>query len=346
MKVIILTEGSKKQGLGHIIRCIAVYDSFVQIGIEPYMYINCEDDLSDILGGFCYETFNWLKDRKCILKKINNSDVVIIDSYLADLDFYKEVSCVIKLPVYIDDNERIDYPKGIVLNFNIYGGWTNKGKEDKRSYILGTKYIPLRKVFVESLKENIIKSDQVKQILLMFGGNDVGNLAPQVLEILQKDKYSSIKKILISGKMTSEIEGISNVIDSNTEILYKPSPDIIAETMISSDMAISSAGMTLYELAYCQIPTIAIAVADNQRDGLNEFVKENFISEFLSVNEPDLFSKLENLMDFYIDNFSKVKQTAKIGRHIVDGLGSQRIASEIVNTFNNFSTDEKKLFSR
>lgn len=334
MKVKILTEGSRIQGLGHIIRCIALAESFIDIGIKPYMYINSKDDLNDILNGFCYETVNWLKDQELIFKKITNSDIVIVDSYLADLDFYKKLSSLVKLPVYIDDNKRVDYPKGVIVNFNIYSEGLNREKEDK-NYILGTEYVPLRKIFIQSLKEGLTKSDQVEQILLTFGGSDVRNLSPQVLRIMKNNKYSKIRKMVILGNMASNLETLNNFIDYNTEIFCNPTSGIIAKTMISSDMAISSAGMTLYELAYCQIPTIAIAVADNQTDGLKEFVKKGFINKFLNWNEPGLFYRLENLIDFYINNFFKVKQNAKVGRDIVDGYGSQRIISEIVNIFNN-----------
>lgn len=340
MKVVVLTEGSKKQGLGHIIRCGALCESFLKIGIKPYIYINGEGDLDDILDGFYYETVNWIEDREYIFNKINNSDIVIMDSYQADLDFCKKLSSAVRLPVYIDDNERIEYPKGIVVNFNIYYEGLDIRKKDENNYILGAKYIPIRKIFTETLNENPGKSDNVRQILLIFGGSDMRNLSPQILRVLNKDKYSNIRKILISGKMDLNKDKINNIIEDNTEIFCNPAQDIIAKMMISSDMAISSAGMTLYELAYYQIPTIAIAVADNQMDGLREFVKKDFINKFLSWNNPDLFSELENLIDIHINDFPTFKQNAKIGRNIVDGHGSQRIISEIVSIYKKYMGSE------
>jgi len=335
MGVVVFTEGSKIQGLGHIVRCIALCESFLNQGIKPYIYINSDVELSNILNGFSYEVINWLKERESIFKKITSSDIVIIDSYLADADFYNTLSGIAKLSVYIDDDKKKKYPKGIIVNSAIYADKLYKEKKDKKNCILlGTKYMPLRKIFIESLKENITKSDSVRRILLTFGGSDIKNLSPQVLSILKNSKYSNIKKILLLGKATPNIDVLKNLIDCNTELLCNPSPDIFVKNMISSDMAISTAGVTLYELAFCQVPTIAIAVTNNQRTGLNEFIKRGFIYKFLNWDGPDLSNNLEDLIDYYINNFSEVKQNAKIGRNIVDGCGGQRIASEIVNTFN------------
>lgn len=331
MKVIVLTEGSRNQGLGHIIRCLALCESFIDMGIDPYIYVNSEDNLKDIFAGFSYEVINWLKDSGYIFKKVSNSDIVIIDSYLAGLDFYKELSSLVKLAVYIDDDKRINYPKGVIVNFAIYADGLYKEKIYKDNRILwGTEYIPLRRVFRESDKDKIRKPDKVKKILLTFGGSDIRVLSPQVLTILKNDKYSGIKKILILGKMASDMGDLSDFTDCNIQIFSNLPSDIVAEAIISADLAISAAGMTLYELAYCQIPTIAIAVTDNQMKGLKEFIKRGFIHKSLKWNEPDLLCKLENLIDFHIDNFSKVKEKAKIGRSIVDGYGGQRIAREII----------------
>ena len=43
------------------------------------------------------------------------------------------------------------------------------------------------------------------------------------------------------------------------------------------DLAVSAAGQTLYELAQMGVPTIAIQVADNQKDNIEGWLKAGFI---------------------------------------------------------------------
>lgn len=52
--------------------------------------------------------------------------------------------------------------------------------------------------------------------------------------------------------------------DPNTEYVRFPDAERMKDVMAGSDLAISAAGQTLYELARIGLPTIAIAVARDQ----------------------------------------------------------------------------------
>jgi hypothetical protein len=43
MDVLILTEGGKNTGFGHIIRCISIYQAFEECGINPVLIINGDE---------------------------------------------------------------------------------------------------------------------------------------------------------------------------------------------------------------------------------------------------------------------------------------------------------------
>ena len=59
--------------------------------------------------------------------------------------------------VYIDDNKRLDYPKGIVVNGSIYAEELNYPHKNGPTYLLGIKYAPLRKEFWEVPEKKIKK---------------------------------------------------------------------------------------------------------------------------------------------------------------------------------------------
>ena len=100
-----------------------------------------------MLKGIKHRKLDWLKNREYIFSQLKNVDIAVIDSYLADLDFYKKVSQVVKTPVYIDDYKRLNYPRGIVVNPSIYGDKIKYPKKDNVKYILGKDYIILRREF-------------------------------------------------------------------------------------------------------------------------------------------------------------------------------------------------------
>jgi len=109
MKVFILTEGGKDIGFGHITRCLSLYQAFEERGIRPKFIINGDNNSEYLLNGANYQLLNWIEKPGKIFELIKNADIAIIDSYLADISFYNTLSDLLKLPVYIDDNKRLDY---------------------------------------------------------------------------------------------------------------------------------------------------------------------------------------------------------------------------------------------
>jgi spore coat polysaccharide biosynthesis predicted glycosyltransferase SpsG len=147
MKVFIITEGTKNTGFGHITRCLSLYRAFEERRITPKFIINGDDSIEGLLKHIIYQIINWIDEKNRLFETVKDVDIAIIDSYLADISFYKKLSELAKIAVYIDDNKRLDYPKGIVLNGNIHAETLNYPKKDGITYLLGTKYTPLKKEF-------------------------------------------------------------------------------------------------------------------------------------------------------------------------------------------------------
>ena len=82
------------------------------------------------------------------------------------------------MPVCIDDNMRIEYPKGVVINGGI--GAENMGYplKDGVTYFLGIGYMPLRREFWDVPAKEIKKS--IENIMVTFGGNDIRNLTKRI----------------------------------------------------------------------------------------------------------------------------------------------------------------------
>ncbi|RKQ64033.1 spore coat polysaccharide biosynthesis predicted glycosyltransferase SpsG [Thermovibrio guaymasensis] len=338
MQVAILTEGGEKRGLGHVIRCSAIYEAFIEIGIKPVVYIDLSDKI--YYKTLEFKEVNWLENKE-VLKTLENFDIVIVDSYIADYDLYEEISSKVKIPVFLDDNARIDYPRGIIVNFSLCAEkiFENR-KNESNYYLLGPQYIPIRKAFLEISKIRKDKKDRINQIFLMFGGTDVINLSAKVLKLLKENTFSSFRKVVVTGSRKIAIDIRQNFPD--VEVLLNPDPGVLARKMAMSDLAISAAGMTLYELAYLQIPTIAICVADNQRRGLYEFVNKGYLKEYLSYEDPLLLSKIRSSLHFMMSNYTKVRRRSLIGRNIVDGRGSKRLVNKLVRFYREKSIDTRR----
>jgi len=304
MKALILTEAGKRIGFGHISRCIGLYQGLKEKNIDIELIVNADSSTNHLLKGINHKRINWLKNSEIIFKKLESIDIAIIDSYLADLDFYKKVSEIVKIPVYIDDYKRLDYPKGVVINPSIYGNKLNYPKKDGINYLLGKDYIILRKEFWQIPKKKINK--KIKNVLITFGGINHQKLAKKIAKHL-KNKFNFNTYIVEPNKNLSAKD--------------------MLKLMLKADLCISGGGQTTYELAWIGVPTIGICFADNQLNNLIYGEKEGYLKFAGWFNDEELLRKIEN---FLIDlNYEKRVKMNKIGQESVDGRGVKRLLKTI-----------------
>jgi len=326
MKVFIITEGSWHTGFGHITRCISLYQAFKKRGIIPKFIINGDDCIKDLLKDKNYQIFNWLEEKNKLFELVKNADIAIVDSYLAHISFYETLSNLVKIPVYIDDTEGLDYPRGIVVNGGICAEELDYPNKDGITYLLGTKYTPLRKEFWE-VPEKEIKG-KVESIMITFGGNDSKNMTPKILKLL-KENYSNLKKNVIIGRAFQNIDEIEKEADKNTNLTFYPNAEKMKEIILESDIAISAGGQTLYELARVGVPTIGICVAKNQLGNVKGWEKAGFLEYVGWYNRDDILEKIKDAVECLKDVKIR-KSKSKIAKKIVDGKGNLRIVDKVI----------------
>lgn len=300
------TEAGSSRGMGHLVRSYTIAKKFKQLGFNVSFFLDSDinfDNQFDDLINFKWQDF-----------KINSHyDIVFIDSYEANIEVYNIISQACKTPVYLDDFKRLDYPEGVILNFSPEADNTfYKKKNDKNKYLLGLKYIPIRDEFLN------LKADKKDQIFIMLGGSDVANLSIELVKLLN---HINIKKNIVSNNklIAEQLQKYNNI-----NVLYKPSDADLIQAMGNSIMAISTASMTTYELAYLKIPTVIISVSKNQEIGMSQLIKHNIAFDFVSIKNNTWKNDLQN----------KVKHTLyKKGDEVnnyIDGNGIKKIVHEIL----------------
>lgn len=309
LKVAFFTEAGTKRGMGHLVRCYTIFEEFKQKNFDTYFYLD-----SDISYDYKYKDISYFFWDSLSMDK--SFDIVFIDSYEASSSIYKEIYSKSKITIYIDDYERLSYPPGIIINFAPNSSKLfYKDRKEKNRYLLGLKYIPIRKGLVECN----IKRD--KQVFIMLGGSDTKNLSYEIIKTIED---VNIRKILVLNK-ESELSKFKEF--KNLEVLYKPEDNVLFEAMKKSSFAISTASMTLYELAYLKVPTIIIAVSDDQKFGYKQLLKYKLASSFVDINsvewKKDLYDKFNKLIQDNSSNYSSK----------IDGYGVSRIFNLINRWF-------------
>jgi spore coat polysaccharide biosynthesis predicted glycosyltransferase SpsG len=313
MKITIITEGFKGVGFGHLSRCLSLYQAFDEKGITPNYIANLDDSGKKFINDVNLTIIDWLKEKEELLRVSRQSDVIIIDSYLADYNLYERLRKSTKKIVYIDDYMRLDYPLGIIVNCTIGAENFPYRRVDGHEYLLGVNYIPLRKEFWDITPR--FSRQTVKDVLVIFGAQDIQGMTDRTLHHL----LMAFPEYAYHAVLGLNPDIVENGFDRSKIQFYRNlSASKILQLMWKCDLAISAGGQTTYELARVGVPTIAIGLAENQRNNIRGWIEKGFLKKELWYDDDNLFEELIGEIITKADGVNN-------NRNFCDGQGARRI---------------------
>lgn len=320
--IVFRVDGMKERGLGHIYNCIALAYGFTEHnvllvtkkgcceGIKkiketnlPYKIIEDDYDIQDVINEFQPDI--WVNDcldtTKEYVQYLRNFVKRIVT--IEDLGSGAEVADAVINAIY--DNNSFNIP--IVRN----AYW-------------GPEYINLRDEFTLSKPKDF--SLDVNNILIMFGGTDPSNLNIKLYNAVRKiaERYPNISFNFVTGIGYDYVNnGILNIPEKN--IFVTNNVQFVTRYMQKADIAVSSQGRTIFELAAMRVPTVIMA--QNERElkhkfaqmengflnlGLGKNISEEAIENTLSwlINTPNIRYNMHMLMSKwnFKNNINKIKR--------------------------------------
>jgi len=324
MNFLILSEGGKDLGFGHIARCLPIFKELLRANQNVTLLINGDASVSKFVDDYNVKIVCWnnLKQIKIILD--SHYDIVILDSLTIKNEVYDElIESKIKLAV-IDDLQLRDYNNGeIIIDWFVDAEKNNfyRGKD----CLLGSKYVTLREKFQKVPTKTI--NIELHEIIITLGGTDFRNMSPQIIKML-KHNYFEIKTHLFVAEGFKNIKNIKKCKYPNLVIHYNPSDDEIIETCLKADIAIATGGHTINELAVIGVPTIHFLVVENQRKAENW--KYTGFTEFVGWWDDKML--LNNMCDTIekLKDRKKREEMSQAGKKMVDGKGTKRLVNELL----------------
>lgn len=301
MQIKILTEAGPTIGYGHLSRCSSLYDAAIarEIAAELIVY----GDVGDVnfLGCRQVKSIDWM-DETYIEDNIKETDYVIIDSYLASEEIYRHIARKAKKALYIDDTNRITYPPGIIVNPALGIGDLKYDLTAGQELYYGAEYVILRDAF-HNVKRTRYR-DEIEKVLITMGGTDTANVTPHIIDSLCSAYLEIDFAVVVSQE---KLEGYQVQYQNSNNIKFHAnlSAEDMRDLMLDSDLAISAAGQTIYELLATETPFIAVQTAENQSNNIDELKKIDFFREF-TIDDVD------NLRTEIIEMFKRLPQNNKM----------------------------------
>ena len=143
-------------------------------------------------------------------------------------------------------------------------------------------------------------NNEVSRILLTFGGTDQHNLSRVIYDtIVDICRRHDVYIHIVTGPGYKEYNNLKNSLFQKTGVEITHATGVISSIMETVQLAITSNGRTVYELAHMNIPTIVIPQHERERTHSFASEKNGFIlmdPYIQSVTEENIGNLLETLI--------------------------------------------------
>lgn len=323
--VLILTEAGRESGHGHLTRCQSLLDAFRQSGWQGRVLVH-----SDHLEDRCAEGVTcipWRESPGETGVNLRNASLVIIDSYRLSNACQAEISAKAKLCAFIDDYPHREYLGGYVIDWTI-GAETRayRTRFPDVCYLLGSTYACLRPAFWEN---HVHRPDTIGNLLLTFGGSDIRQLTMPALQAI-RSTFPDIFVHVVLGPDALQTDLASYCMDGKAKAYRAADERTMKSLMSSCDLALCGGGQTLYELAACGLPAVAVELTDNQRDDLRGFSSAEVIDWIGAWNTPGILERAMSVIGALKERPSELTRRAARGQQLIDGKGAMRLVAQLV----------------
>lgn len=218
-----------------------------------------------------------------------------------------------------------------------YVGSKKSTKKINYTELLGVEYFVLDFVYQNYGKKNIRKL--ANRVLIICGGSDPNSISSKILNALNSEKKIILDiKVIVGPGFSPELHKILLKLaeHSSHNVDFVINPEDLSSEMSWCDMAISTSGLTKYELAATGTPAILMSI-DSRHDAVNQY----FISEKSAIDLGDVKDvsdvKLLNSVWMLLENENERARQSLVGQNLINGKGSDNLIEEILKIHNDVS---------
>lgn len=357
LKIVIRADASSYIGSGHIMRCLVLADRLKLDGHEVTFATRPQNgDLVSLIKqrGFAVHELQqptdwvipsttadyaaWLQvsepeDAKECATAFYNPDLVITDHYAIGAKWHEVVKKAYHCKVIaIDDLVRAHNAELIIDQTLLREPSEYSVLNPRTKALTGTEYAIVNPLFSKRHKSQLMLNTKLvdkPRVLLSMGGIDAPNATEQVLAVLRQSISPPETAVLLSPR-APHYNRIKEFAEENSAwVTHVDFVDDMAELMCRHDIAIGAPGSTSWERACVGLPSIVIALADNQQTICKnlEAVGAAISVELNAINK--------NLMIAYKQLIKNYSEMRAINLNLCDGKGVDRIMKQINKLFNN-----------
>lgn len=328
MKVAFRADASLTQGTGHVVRSLTLAREFQKCGhdvrlissIQGLQWLNKMVDISAIELETCQphslDTSSFSSDEL---------DFLVVDSYEIPVGLIQDASRHIETMAIVDKETRGLVPS-LLLDQNLGAEKYSLGIEVHQ--MIGPSFALVRQEIrdIRRTSSNRIQANSKPVVMVIIGGADHDHVATLIGKLLSElDHEFEIHFVTPSENQKK----ISIYLPMNSQNVHPLTPDIHS-LLPNVDVVISAAGTSTLDLSCIGIPTVYIAVVENQFENL---LAISHLDIGFALGRFDEISNKKELLheQIYSCTYDEAVREKFFhnAQNLVDGFGASRVVSQV-----------------
>jgi spore coat polysaccharide biosynthesis predicted glycosyltransferase SpsG len=332
-----VTHGGPAIGLGHLGRCLALAAAWAAEGAALSFMTGADEEgarrversRADLLriGARVVDVDATAWEEHPVTAREHlrrlEADVIVVDSYAAAPEFLASLGGVTERVVAVDDLADRPLPVHVVVNGGVAAETLPYDRGADTLFLLGPRYALVHPRFAEAVDRS--PRARVERVFVALGGGDGSAVLETVLAAADA-ALDGAEVHAVTGPFAAPTLGARR---RRIRVVVHRDPADMRALMVDADLAVSGAGVTLYELAATGVPAVIVEMADNQAPNAAGFSGAGAALRAGAAQDPRLGEGVAAALGRLAGDAAVRAEMAGHARDLVDGAGALRVAREV-----------------
>ncbi len=332
-RILIRCDAGRQLGSGHVMRCLTLAHALVSRGAS--ITFACSAETFETVptlaaSGFPAITLDAPLEVAELVATGQHWDAMVVDHY--QLDARHEAGLRRAAPVILVLDDLADRPHDCDI---LVDQTVGRKPSDYAALVapdtdlrLGARHALLRPEFARARPAALAARAQrrpVSRIFVSLGMTDIGGITARTVEAVLAAGLEAEIAIAV-GSRAESLPDLRTLAAADPRVVLHPDCTDVCGLMAASDLAVGAGGMTSWERCCLGLPTIMIALAENQRENAIRLARLGAI-QLLPEDDPgEITGAVKTLAAGQIARVAMSRAASALA----DGRGAGRLAEALL----------------
>jgi UDP-2,4-diacetamido-2,4,6-trideoxy-beta-L-altropyranose hydrolase len=326
-------DASQAIGSGHVMRCASLASALRARGAQTcFVSLELPAHLESLLQAQGHEVRRLpeavrgdeLADARATLDGETAVAACVVDHY--HLGEAWESAVMTHAPVLALDDLGRPHVSRWLLDQNHYADPQARYETRCPAHVerlFGPTFALLRDEFAQARACARVRDGAVRHVLVFLGAMDAQNFTATALKAIDLGMTPSVQVTVIAGASHPDLPGLQAWCDRRGQAELHVQVRDMTPHLLAADLAIGAGGSSTWERCACGLPTVAISLADNQREVILEGARAGFLWGIDHVPSAD---ELATVLRVLSCAPGLVQHLSRQSLQVTDANGADRVA--------------------